>query len=50
MVVLQDGLYVIAKGIVYGCVVIPTWIVCVDGTDVLKVREVTKQPQITLKL
>jgi hypothetical protein len=47
---LQAGVYVIAKGIVYGCVVIPTWIVCVDGTDWLKIREVTTQETITLKL
>ena len=34
----------------YGCEVIPTWIVCVDGTEVEKVREVTEQPAITSKL
>ena len=34
----------------YGCEVIPIWIVCVDGTEVEKVREVTVQPAITSKL
>ena len=34
----------------YGCEFIPIWIVCVDGTEVEKVREVTVQPAITSKL
>jgi hypothetical protein len=46
----QDGVCKIAKAIVYGCKVIPTSIVCVEGTEGLKVREVTMQVTITLKL
>lgn len=47
---LQEGLWVIEKGIVCGYEVIPTWIVSVEETEVLKVREVTIQLAITLKL
>ena len=33
-----------------GCEVIPTWIVYVEGTEVLKFRDVIVHNKITLKL